>query len=76
MRDQSHGVMVFDGKYKVCIYAGHEIAEIYDLENDPGEYDNLWLQEGGAPLKLELLHRAISTYMSTSGAGIERTGAY
>jgi arylsulfatase len=38
----SHATMTFDGRYKVCLYHGTEAAEIYDLEEDPGEFHNLW----------------------------------
>jgi len=29
--DHSHGSMVFDGRYKTCVYHGHGVGEIYDL---------------------------------------------
>jgi arylsulfatase A-like enzyme len=73
MPDQTHGVMYFDGRYKVCIYEGHTEAEIYDLERDPGEFDDLWDEPSFETGKSELLHDAFSGYMSTSDAGIRRT---
>jgi len=74
--DYSHGVMYYDGQYKVCVYAGHDAGEIYDLKNDPGEFDNLWSLDSFVNKKAELLHKAYSGYMSTSDAGIRRTHAY
>ncbi len=76
MPDQTHGVMYFDGRYKVCVYQGHEVGEIYDLENDPGEFDDLWDREDFRGKKAELLHKAFSGFMSTSDAGIRRSHAY
>lgn len=72
--DFSHGVMVFDGHYKVCIYQGHQMGEIYDLENDPGEFNNLW----GTDPELErgLIQSAMDAYMQTSSAGIRRMAPY
>jgi arylsulfatase A-like enzyme len=72
MPDQTHGVMYFDGRYKVCVYEGHEAAEIYDLERDPGEFNDLWNDTSFTAKKAELLHKAYSGYMSTSDAGIRR----
>lgn len=76
MPDQTHAFMYYDGRYKVVIYQGHDLAEIYDLQEDPGEFDNLWFKEGYEDLKLELLQKAISGYMATSSAGVYRTGRY
>ncbi|MDR1625869.1 MAG: sulfatase-like hydrolase/transferase [Spirochaetia bacterium] len=76
MPDQTHGVMYFDGRYKVCVYQGHELGEIYDLEKDPGEFNDLWNEASFTAEKAELLHKAYSGYMSTSDAGIRRTHPY
>ena len=76
MPDHSHGFMYFDGRYKVCVYKGHNVGEIYDLQEDPGEFDNLWNNASFVDKKAELLHKAIMGYMSTSDAGIRRTHPY
>jgi arylsulfatase A-like enzyme len=76
MPDQTHGVMYYDGRYKVCVYQGHAVGEIYDLQNDPGEFENLWDRADFAGKKVDLLHKAFSGYMSTSDAGIRRTHPY
>jgi arylsulfatase len=73
---QSHGTMVFDGRFKSCVYQGLDIGEIYDLRQDPGEFDNLWDQAGFEGEKARLLHRHLDTLMAASDAGIERTGMY
>ena len=76
MPDQSHGVMYYDGRYKVCVYQGHDVGEIYDLAKDPGEFDNLWDRADFTAKKADLLHRAYSGFMSTSDAGIRRSHPY
>lgn len=76
MSDHSHGFMYFDGRYKVVIYERLDVGEIYDLESDPGEFDNLWEHQDKAELKARLLHEATKAYLGTSSAGILRTGDY
>ena len=76
MPDHSHGFMYYDGRYKIAIYRGHDVGEIYDLKNDPGEFDNLWFRDEYKDLKLSLLHKAVCAYMKTTSAGVERTGKY
>jgi arylsulfatase len=76
MPDQTHGLMYYDGRYKIAVYQGHEVGEIYDLQNDPNEFDNLWFNEDYKDLKADLMFKAIRGYMKTSGAGVWRTGNY
>ncbi|OPZ04434.1 MAG: Arylsulfatase [candidate division BRC1 bacterium ADurb.BinA364] len=74
--DHSHGSMVFDGRYKTCVYHGHGVGEIYDLQTDPGEFRNLWFEPEHRELKSELLLRHLDAMMATSDAGIPRTAHF
>ena len=74
--DGTHATMVFDGRTKSIVYHGHGLGEIYDLQADPGEFENLWDDPAHASLKLELLHNHLDAVMGTSGPGIHRTGSY
>jgi len=74
--DASHGTMYFDGRYKMGLYHGHNLGELYDLKNDPGEFDNLWDDPEYKDLKLELLMKHIDAIAATSSAGIKRTKEY
>ncbi len=76
MPDQTHGVMFYDGRYKVSVYAGHSIGEIYDLEADPEETHNLWFDDNFLAQKADLVQQAFSGYLGTVDTGIERTGLY
>ena len=74
--DASHGTMYFDGQYKICVYHGHEVGEIYDLETDPNEFKNLWDDPDKMDLKLRLLKKHVDAFAMTTSAGIERIKAY
>ena len=45
----SHGSMFFDGRFKHNVYHGTGLGELFDLENDPGEFENLWDDQDGDP---------------------------
>jgi arylsulfatase A-like enzyme len=47
--------MYRDKRYKLTIYHGHGLGELYDLEEDPWEFDNLW----DDPTQQERKHRLI-----------------
>jgi len=52
------------------------LGEIYDLQDDPGEFDNLWADPGHRDLREELLLRHFSAVMQTTSAGVFRVGDY
>ena len=72
----THATMTFDGKFKTIIYHGLGFGEIYDLENDPGEINDLWDKGLDANLKVKLMHSHIDAVMNTSSAGIQRKGRF
>lgn len=74
--DGTHGSMYFDGRYKIVVYHGKNVGEIYDLKNDPGEFNNLWDKEEYRELKSDLLLKHFDAMMASSSAGIRRSGKY
>ena len=72
----THATMSFDGRYKTIVYHGLELGEIFDLEEDPGEFDNLWADPQFADQKHQLILQHLDAVMATSSAGIERVGRF
>ncbi|MEM2099953.1 MAG: sulfatase-like hydrolase/transferase [Thermoproteota archaeon] len=52
-------------RYKITIYQGKNYGELFDLQNDPDEYDNLWYSHSHQMLREELsrklLHKIVET---------------
>lgn len=72
----SHATMVFDGRYKSVVYHDQNLGELFDLQDDPGEFDNLWDAPGTGELKLQRLQAHVNAVMATSSAGVARTHKY
>ena len=51
----SYGTMYRTQRYKLVVYHGTGLGELFDLENDPGEFDNLWDDPAYHEVKTELL---------------------
>ncbi len=72
----SRGTMYFDGKYKMCRYPNEGIGELYDLENDPNEFIDLWNNDEYKDVKMEITEKHFDAMINTISTGIERTGDY
>ena len=66
--------MYFDGFHKLVCYHNHNLGELYDMEADPGEFDDLWDKPEHQPLKARLLQQSFNAHMSTLYAGPARRG--
>jgi len=72
----SHANMIFDGRHKLILYHGQEIGELYDLQDDPHEFHNLWGAADRSPLKCELTERLFDALMMATDEGQPRVGRY
>jgi arylsulfatase len=58
LKDASKGAqatMVRTREYKLVVFHGEEVGELYDLRQDPSEYDNKWADPAYSTVKGELL---------------------
>ena len=68
--------MYFDSRYKSIIYHGHDLGELFDLEQDPNEFTNLWSDPAADQMRYRLMRRHFDAIMATSDAGVRRTKNY
>ena len=53
----SYATMYRDERYKIVVYHGHAHGELYDLQEDPGEFENCWDDPAYSDLRFDLLRR-------------------
>ena len=72
----SHANMIFDGRFKLVVYHGHAVGELYDLQEDPSEYDNLWDDAGHQATRNALLKLCFDAVMLATDEGQPRVGRF
>ena len=72
--DHTRATMFFDGRHKLNVYHNHGLGELYDMRDDPGEFENLWDSGAHQSLKAELLQRAFDATINTLYPGLDRIG--
>ena len=68
--------MYFDGKYKLITYHTADGGELYDLDNDPNEFDNLWHNEEYTKIKFDLLKKSYDASIVCADPGSRLIGRY
>jgi len=61
--------MIRRDRWKLIYYAGHELGELYDLDEDPYEARNLYLAPRHRALRNELTHLLLTQLVSTESPG-------
>lgn len=75
----AYGSMLRTRDQKICVYHGVDDGvdgELYDLSDDPDEFDNLWNDERAAELKRDLLKCCFDASVFTMDPLPERLGPF
>ena len=68
----SYGTMIRDRQYKLVVYHGHAVGELFDLEKDPGEFENLWADPAYASVRFELMKKSFDALALAVDVGSEQ----
>ena len=70
----SAATMFFDGRYKFIRYHNHDLGELYDLQEDPGEFCDLWESAAHQRVKAGLALRSLDAAVMSQYHGPPRRG--
>jgi arylsulfatase A-like enzyme len=59
-----------DGGWRMTVFEGTDLGELYDLGTDPHELANLWSDPGAAAQRAEMLHRLALRQMALSDSSL------
>ena len=68
--------MLRTATHKMIVYHGADQGELYDLENDPDEFDNLWNDSAHAKLKTKMLKETFDASVFTMDPAPPREGPF
>ena len=74
--DRTFATMYRDRRWKLIVYHDHGIGELYDMANDPYEFNSLWDDPEHQSLKIELLQKSFDASVRALDYGPERIMPY
>ncbi len=72
----SYGTMLRTVTHKMIVYHGTDQGELYDLVNDPDEFENLWNNVSYAELKTQMLKETFDASVFTMDPTPPREGPF
>jgi arylsulfatase len=73
---RSYATMYRDRRWKLVVYHGLEIGELYDMQNDPHEFTSLWDNPEHQAIKSDLLVRSFDATVRAMDYGPARISPY
>jgi arylsulfatase A-like enzyme len=70
--DHTYATMLRNDRWKLVVYHGKGVGELYDLKNDPDEFENLWDASSARDIKAELLLLSYDEAVRSMNHGPER----
>ena len=58
--------MYRDRRYKLSLYHDHALGELYDLQEDPWEFEDLWESPSHQDLKRDLIQASFDAHVITT----------
>ena len=74
--DKTHATMYRDRRWKLAVYHAKDICELYDLENDPWEHNDLSRDPAYATVKWDLLRRCYDATVYAHPAQTDEYGPF
>lgn len=65
--------MIRDERYKLVVYHGHPVGELFDLDDDPWEHVNLWDEPSHAEVRFRLMKESFDRTAFAVDLGPEQT---
>jgi arylsulfatase A-like enzyme len=73
---ESYGSMIRTRNYKLVVYHGQWLGELFDMQKDPHEYHNLWDDPTYADIRFKLMTIAFDAAAFAADVGPEREGSF
>ena len=73
---RSYATMLRTRQYKLVTYHGLDWGELFDLRNEPHEFENLWDDPKHAQTRFNLMRKSFDSLALSVDLGTERVGRY
>lgn len=72
----SYATMLRDRRYKLVVYHGHDAGELFDLDHDPHEFQNLWDEPDYHQIRFNLMKQSFDALALAVDVGPPQTAYY